>query len=679
MRNRRKVFDAVDGEMDGERAQRTVDELTRFYRSPGSAGYHRATNLIEEMVESFGMSSVVREVYPLDGRTVYAERTTPLAWEPIGAELTMVTPHVRHLVSYDEAPSCIAWWSGSTPPEGRQYEVVDVGTGESDDDYLGKDVEDKVVFIRDTGRRETWDHASRLASKHGVAGIINDYLLDHIPPWRTPENVPEGVQLQRLRVERPEVWALSINHHASQKLSAALQDGPVKVYARVQTRTFEGEGVNLTATIEGTDLPEESVYFVSHTTTGTKPGANCAAGAALAVEVARTLQSLIDSGKLPRPRRSIKFLWNIEGMGSHFLFDQHPREVEGIMAGFNYCSPGHDQHKLYSSLMFYRVPDSVPSYLNDFCSDLIEEAPKEASWVFKPDREIPLVRLKEMPYTPWSDNHGWNEKGIPTVLLMSWPDLYFHTQLLTADCTDPAVMKRAGLVSAVPAYELANADASSAEEILLRLRGRSLYRINRMVPNLVKQLSDLEATGEESQIDPYAACKRVARDMEYLGKRDLQAAEELRRLVAKEPEDIRQRLEAGIADFREELEKATTSELERVESYRNSLPAPSGVEEDTPSDRVPQKVPGSTGPGLVECSHERRIEMAAEIAETDPNVTFETLRPVGDELWFLIDGKRTLGDIRDAICYEFDVEIPRAYIDELVGQLVDGGRVTWRQ
>jgi len=294
-----------------------------------------------------------------------------------------------------------------------------VGTGEHAADYEGKEVTGKVVFVHDTGRRETWDYVSKVASRRGVAGIINDYLLDHTPPWRTPEAVPNAVQLQRLRVNRPEVWALSIDHHASQVLSAALTNGAVRVYADVQVRTFEGEGVSLVASIEGSELPGESVCFVSHTTTGTKPGANCAAGAALSVEVARAFQTLIDAGKLLRPRRSVKFLFNIEGIGSHYLFDQHPHEVENIIAGFNYCSPGHDQHKLHSALMFYRVPDSVPSYLNDFCSALIEEAPKEADWVFKPDREIPLVSLKEMPYTPWSDNHRWSERGIPTVLLMS--------------------------------------------------------------------------------------------------------------------------------------------------------------------------------------------------------------------------------------------------------------------
>ncbi len=200
-----------------------------------------------------------------------------------------------------------------------------------------------------------------------------------------------------------------------------------------------------------------------------------------------------------------------------------------------------------------------------------------------------------------------------------------------------------------------------------------------MVPHLVKLLKDLEGENKRGEADARGAYERTLRDIRYLAKRDLQAADTLRRLVAKDADEVREKLEGEIAGFRDELESTADSELRRAKSYVSSLPRRPEADKGTESSAVPQKVPGATGPGLIECTHERRIEMAAEIAETDPTVTFETLRPVGDELWFLIDGKRTLGDIRDAICYEFEVNIPQVYIDELVGQLVDGGRVTLRE
>ena len=73
------------------------------------------------------------------------------------------------------------------------------------------------------------------------------------------------------------------------------------------------------------------------------------------------------------------------------------------------------------------------------------------------------------------------------------------------------------------------------------------------------------------------------------------------------------------------------------------------------------------------------VAMANEIQKHDPTFTFAGLRPVYDELWNLMNGQRTLEAIRDAICFQFDVEIPQRTIDELVAQLVDSGRVILNQ
>src|SRR5690606_23616262 len=101
---------------------------------------------------------------------------------------------------------------------------------------------------------------------------------------------------------------------------------------------------------------------------------------------------------------SIKFLYVVEGIGSLYLFHHHPEERDAVVAAFNLDSVGHDQNKLKSALLFYRVPDSVPHFLNDYCAALMDEVPKEASWVFRRDRSVSLLSFEQKPYTPWSDN-----------------------------------------------------------------------------------------------------------------------------------------------------------------------------------------------------------------------------------------------------------------------------------
>jgi len=223
---------------------------------------------------------------------------------------------------------------------------------------------------------------------------------------------------------------------------------------------------------------------------------------------------------------------------------------------------------------------------------------------------------------------------------------------------------------------LANADAEQVDEILLTLRGRSLYRLNQLVPRLLRELRDASSSGDAEQVR--AAYQRTARHMEYLVRRDVEAAGELRKLISGEPAVVKNHLEKELAEFGETLEQTASREFSRAGQYIASVPPRGRAEDSVKASAVPERVPGATGPGLVECSHERRVEMAAEIGEVDPMVTFETLRPIGDELWFLMNGKRTLAEIRDAICFEFDVDIPQRYINELVDQLVEGGRVTLR-
>ncbi|GAH08129.1 unnamed protein product, partial [marine sediment metagenome] len=176
-----------------------------------------------------------------------------------------------------------------------------------------------------------------------------------------------------------------------QRLRGLLRKGPVKIWTRIQAKTFNGEGKNLTVTIPGTDTTDEEILFISHTSAGTKPGANCAAGPALMFEIARTIKTLIDSGKIPRPRRSIKFQIGPEGYVSYEYLNKNRERLKNITAAFCLDSVGHNQHKLKSALLMCRNPDSLPHFINDFVISIIETSPKETQWFFSKRNIIPLI------------------------------------------------------------------------------------------------------------------------------------------------------------------------------------------------------------------------------------------------------------------------------------------------
>ena len=391
--NRQELVRMLERELSGKRALESAAHMTRFYRSPGASGYHRATDFVADLFRANELDRVWVERYPLDGKTKFMNVTMPLAWEPVDAELRVGSPTGRLLVSYEDSPSCLPWWTPSTPEGGATLELVDVGTGERAEDYESRDVRGKAVLIRGTTRPGGFGHAATLAMEHGAAGIITDYLLYQTEPFRTRESLPDPVQLLRMPSNRPTAWALVVNHHAAEHLASLAHQGAATVWADVQARTFEGEAQNLFADITGTDDDGQIVQFVAHSTAGTKPGANCASGPALMAEMGRVMSHLISSGSIPRPRRTIRFLVNVEGHGTKHYVHNHREEIERTIVSIALDSVGHDQRKSKSALLYYHSPDSLPTFVNDYYVGLMESTPKETRWVFSEGDRIPVRQL----------------------------------------------------------------------------------------------------------------------------------------------------------------------------------------------------------------------------------------------------------------------------------------------
>jgi len=644
--NRQELMQVLDQEISGERCLESATHMTRFYRSPGASGYHRATDFSADLFRATNVDKVWVERYPLDG-----ENAT-LAWEPISAELRVNSPSGKLLVTYEDSPSCLPWYTPSTPPGGVTLDLVDVGTGERLEDYQNKDVKGKVVLIRSTERANGWAHSATLAMDHGVAGIITDYLLYQTAPFRTREALPDPVMLLRMPPRR-DCWAIVVNYHAAEQLAALAAQGGAKVFADIQAKTFKGEGQNLFADITGTDKSDEYIQFVCHSTAGTKPGANCASGPALSVEMARTMSGLIASGRIPRPRRTIRFLINIEGQGTKDYALKHPDAFKSTITTIALDSVGHDQRKSKSALLFYRSPDSLPTFVNDFYSSLMGLTPKETRWVFHNSPSIPFVNFVEHPYCPWSDNSSIPFYGVPSPLLMSWPDLYFHTDHLTADNLDPDVFHRCGVTTALAALELANAGPDKTRDIMRLVGIRSQARLSQIALNAM-----------DSTEKP-----RIRRRLAHLAKRDQQAIESA--LVLLDSDEIKQNPEV----------KATMNQMQTEIGDR--LEQTSGWLQDgspEPDDFAPGEVVPKRGVnrrvGLSGVDYLDLITMAEEMEARDPKMRYDSLRIIGDELWMFIDGKRTVNQIAEAIGAEFDFDLEPRHILKIVQGMAKEGLVT---
>ncbi len=649
--NRRELVQRLEQELSGERALESATHITQFYRSPGATGYHRATDFVADLLRSNNLDEVWVERYPLDGETQFMNVTMPLAWEPISAELRIGSPTGRLLVSYETAPSCLPWWTPSTPDGGATLELVDVGTGERAEDYKDKEVQGKAVLIRGTTRPTGFAHAANLAMEHGAAGIITDYLLYQTAPFRTRESLPDPVQLLRMPSNLPSAWAIVVNYHAAEQLASLANQGSVNIWADIQAKTFEGEAQNLLADISGTDEGGQIIQFVAHSTAGTKPGANCASGPALMAEMGRVISALISSGRIPRPKRTIRFLINVEGHGTKHYIQNHRAEVERTIAAIALDSVGHDQEKCKSALLFYHSPDSVPTFINDYYVSLMESTPKETRWVFSEGDRIPFVNFTDLPYTPWSDNHYYPAFGVPSPLLMSWPDLYFHTDYLTADNLDPKVFRRCGITTALAALELAYAGPSEVQSIMRDVGNRSQFRLGRIA---------LESTDDA----------RTRKRLLKFALRDMQAVESTMVLTSSEERRQLPELESTRDDVQEEI-------ADRLQQTLGWLQDDSPVSDEfAPGNVVPRRLIERDAPGLAGTGYWDLVRMAEEMHARDPNMRYDSLRIIGDEIWNFTDGHRTVNDITDAVAAEFDFDLDPQHILNLFQGLANEGYVS---
>jgi hypothetical protein len=658
--------------LSGEAALEVTDEIAGFYRTPGSAGYHAATNLTAQHLRDAGFGDLEVTTYPIDGETIVMGETMPWSWEPYGAVVRIVTPVQEELVGFQDAQTCLCVWSRPTPEGGLTAEVVDVGTGEAEADWSGREVEGKIAFIHNTDRREAWKHAAAEALRRGAAGVLTDYLLYPLPPHRTRDALPDAVQFLRLpnSHNRYDAWGCSISGRAGDRLRELLKLGPVQVRADVKCRSFKGYGQNLVATIPGREREDESVIMMAHTT-GTHPGANCAAGVALLIGIAGALKTCIETGELPRPRRSIRFMVVVEGLGTQVWISEHQDELHKIKAAICLDSVGNHQDKLKSTLMYSRHPDSSPSFINDYFEGLIERTPQDANWIGRKDDGMSPVVFTSEPYTPWSDNNRWASMGIPSPLIMSTPSIHFHTQFLTADTMDPAVFRRAGVPAAVALYEIANAGVDEALWMAEGVATRSIARVRQVVVNAEQEmLAKTRPVNTPEHTKSIAL--QAARKLDYVANRDARAIASTASLMPEPvPSEAKQRLAEYIADLHNAAQQGGARMVRQLEL----APEGAGVGMNPKLDSVPVKVqPGFTpGIGIVPYADQARI--AGEMQAEDPRFLFYALRVMNDELWNSIDGQRTCAEIAAAVCMEFELDLAPSLFLPLIEVLVDEGLV----
>lgn len=603
--------------LSGEEAKKHVVEVSKFYREDGTPGFHQAALYITGQARQYGLAKVSIEAFPTDGVRRYFNMKTRYAWTPRGAELWLVNPRLK-LADFREATTHLATWS-----QGAEVtaEVVDVGAGKPID-FEGKEIHGKIVFT--SSQPAAVQHEA--VTNRGAIGIISWWspsarrqFLDEVNWLDTANN----------RLEETKTFAFVLSRRQGEAFQKRLQAGPVKVHAIVDAELGAGNLEIVHGFIPGADPSAGEIILVAHICHFSPSSNDDASGVGLLLELARTWNSLIGSGALRQPRRTIHFMWVPENYGTVAYTDAHPEVSIQVKAVIDLDMVGEDLDKCNSFFRVTRTPDSRPSFLPDVLEHFTERV--AAQGITAPTGTRSSFRYLFNEYTGGSDHVWYNDAGVgvPAVLLTHWPDNFYHTSEDSPEKVDPSELRRVGLITFASAAYLANADATSAYALAQRVAVRGHKRIADEMDKALDVLSVAANSGET---------QAARRRLNWLVEREARAVTSASSLGG-DPAQLGQFADA----FR-------SHESSVVSAFVSMFPVPPEQSDDEPGLSLVYKRNGRYLSNL----WQENIR-TAKLPPDDQKRALEFLNslPYGSasasELFNLVDGRNTLADIRTVL------------------------------
>jgi aminopeptidase YwaD len=493
----KSLWHALQEECSGAAAYQSVADISRYHRIQASPGFRQAAKYIHERLVQVGIQAEIL-TYPANTNTTFWGARSFQEWEAHAGTLHLIEPQdqARKLADYRETPISLIQRSVAFDGE---VEVVAVEKGVEPAEYEGLNVAGKIVLARGSAQR-VYDLAVR---RRGAVGIVFDGMRE-VEPVRPAWALPDAIQYTSFWWfgDEPKCFGFALSPREGERLRRLIRKrqeeeaGPVRVRAHVDARLYDGTLEVVSATIPGES--EEEIVLVSHLCHPQPSSNDNASGAAAVLEVARTLQCLVVAGKLPCPRRTLRFLWVPEMTGSYAFLASDESRIPHLVAGLNLDMVGQDQTQCGSSFILERPPDALPSFAPDLLIRLREMLFPEADTHTKLGA-YPLFRHSVTPFSGGSDHHIFSDPsvGVPMPMIIQWPDRFYHTTADTPDKVDPAMLGKTCVLAAAYTYWLAQAGEAETRWLASEMSARLRQRIITMVQEARTNSDEEDGPGKQ--------------------------------------------------------------------------------------------------------------------------------------------------------------------------------------
>jgi len=678
-----RQWTALRDESSGAAPYENLRYLTGLHRVPATAAFDQAAQFVLQRAREYGLADAHSEQFPIDGAKRYGLMRSYLAWTVEEARLWEIRPQHLLLGDWTTNPIHLADYSHSADVE---TELIDVGNGASEADYSGKDVRGKIVLADGVLAR-----VQELAiAQHGAAGIVSD-MPNQTTAWSGLDTTV--VRWGHLDARQPSGFAFMVSRQTAEALRSRLRDGEhVTLNAHVKAIVGPGHWTVVTATIPGTDSAAGEIVYSCHLD-HQRPGANDnGSGCVTILESARVLAHLIDSGQLPRPKRTLRFVWGPEVEGTMAFLASHPEIRQRLRANIHMDMVGGDPFKNKSVFHVTGTPWSLPSFVTDVGAVFLDAIRTAASGYAEGETpaETGIVETRAggqgtrneliadvTPYSSGSDHDDYDSSTIaaPSLYLRDWPDIYIHTDHDTLDQIDATKLRRVALLGAASGYVYASVTAQQLPTLLPFLTAQSEARLAQVFGAAQRLVDDPQL---EAGVAWYEARNLVNQTLQR-EIATLQSMVEFTGGPAEADADGAKALADQATGFHNWLDKQA-----KLRGATGTAPtAPWASASD--AKRVPIRI-GEFGPLtyqndnvlLARLGKDRyaRIKLINSEATQLLNVRDQS-ELYAYEIVNFVNGKRTVGEIRDAVSAEYG-PLPVNLVADYLDACAEAGVIQWK-
>jgi aminopeptidase YwaD len=650
-----------------------VRDLSEF------SGTMYETQRIYDLVRRYGIETTRIERSPSERKVDY----------PADGQLWVTEPELRLVARIGADAALVAGGSSTAdftgelaylPPASNEEQLKGILSA-AGDKYRGK-----VVLM--------WNHArdplAKLMDAAGIQGVISfssqDRYLD-----------PNQVLYSSGSYKYPALKAgMTVSWRQWSEFFEDVQRGQ-KIVVRMKTRveSVQDKFEAVYSWIPGTEPDAKGIVFTAHLFEGyTKRGANDdMSGCAVQLEILRTLHTLIASGQLPRPRRTIHFLWPQEISGSYDFIKRHPGIAERLSANLNMDMVGESLRKNNGLMTMSECPDYLPCYIDGLAKSVMNYVWRTNDIVYLPDSPrgrpggqyfpTPMVekngsddafRFFVHKATGGSDHLCFNNPSVavPGVEFFTWPDQWYHADADTPDKSDPTQMKRIAFIGAATAWAGANATDEVAAGLAAVVSDFGYGRVaERDVPRALAMIEQADAAGLDAAAVRAALVADFAVDREIGALRTIDEISTGSEAAKRAVENKVQQWELYRAGLRQQM--AGFARLRQAQLAPATAPKPGPARAAGPKPRpatppvVPVLSPAVKG---VEFSLQSWPKYGAYIKEHPDALKTLGLTPQqATSILNYVNGRRSIQTIRDAVVGEtgrdVTIDAVRGYLELL--------------